>query len=104
MRKRSGEVARALAEQTRAVKDVSTAIDHISRQMASMTRANREHAAGGESILKALSEIRAVTDRTADGARQSRRTADGLRDRTAALVGIADRLGRAPRKQGGGRK
>jgi len=75
--------------------------------MALVTRANREHSTAVEAILKALTEIRDVTDRNVRGAQESRRATDGLRERTAALATIADSLGRGQtptRRRNGGRR
>jgi methyl-accepting chemotaxis protein len=72
-----------------------------------ITRANREHSAAGEAILKSLTEIRAITTRNAQGVQDSRRGTDGLRERTAALAALADRLARArpaTRRRNGGRR
>ena len=72
--------------------------------MGLITRANREHSAAGEAILKSLVEIRVINDRNVQGVQESRRATDALRDRAAGLAAIADRLGRAdgaaPRRKG----
>ena len=107
MRRQSGQVAQAIGQQSRATKDITVATEHVSKQMALITRANREHSAAGEAILRALVDIRAVADRNAQGAQESRRATDGLQERTAAVVAIANRLGRAgspPRPPKGGKK
>ena len=42
-RKQSGHVAKAMAEQTRAVKEMTAAARNVSLQIMAITRANREH-------------------------------------------------------------
>jgi methyl-accepting chemotaxis protein len=73
--------------------------------MGLITRANREHSAAGETILKSLVEIGVISDRNVQGVQESRRATDTLRERAAGLAAIADRLGRAAgparRRQGG---
>jgi cytochrome c553 len=51
MRKQSAQLAQATAEQTRATKDMTTGAGQISKQMALITRANREHAAAAEGCV-----------------------------------------------------
>jgi methyl-accepting chemotaxis protein len=107
MRRQSTQAGQAIAEQTRTTKDMTVAAESITKQMALITRANREHSAAGEAILKSLLEVRAVTDRNAAGVQDSRRSTDNLKERTESLAGIATRLGRpgpAPRRRTNGKR
>jgi methyl-accepting chemotaxis protein len=71
--------------------------------MGLITRANREHSAAGEGVLRSLLEVRAVADQNVRGVQESRLTTDGLRERVRGLAAIADRLGKPARRTGGRR-
>ena len=60
MRRQSAQVSQAVAEQGRVTKGMAAAAEFVSKQMALITRANREHTAAAETILTSLREIRAV--------------------------------------------
>jgi methyl-accepting chemotaxis protein len=67
MRLQSEEVSKAMDEQARAMRDMTTASSDVAKQIAMVTKANLEHSSGAENILRMLSDIRQITDRNARG-------------------------------------
>src|SRR4029434_2044617 len=78
MRKQSDQVAKATAERSRAVNDMNSAGKDVSKQIGLVSRANRDHVAGSGRVLEALAEIRSITERNAQGVKQTLRGTDNL--------------------------
>jgi methyl-accepting chemotaxis protein len=57
----SEQIARAMSEQTRALREMTIGAQNITKQIGIITRANREHSAGADTVLKALNEVRSIT-------------------------------------------
>ena len=101
MRQQTDQTAKAMAEQSRAVRDVAEAARSISKQIGLITRANREHSAAAVGLLNGLTEVRQVTERNAQGVKETLRSTGGLLERAESLNVIIDGLqsnGRAAKK------
>jgi methyl-accepting chemotaxis protein len=92
MRRQAEQVARAMNEQGRAAKDINTATQNTSKQIAVVVRANREHSAAAGTILNSLADIRKITERNAQGVKETHRSSADLLERTKNLIAIMDRL------------
>jgi methyl-accepting chemotaxis protein len=104
MRKESEQAARAMGEQSRAMKEISGATANISRQMRLVSTANREHSAGAVRVLGQLKSVRAVSERNTQGVRESRGTTGQLLEHAEALRAVVSRSSGkngAPRRNGG---
>ncbi len=105
MRKESDQAARAMSEQARAMKDITSATANITRQMRLLSGANKEHTGAAARVLGQLRTIRAVTDRNSQGVRDTLGNtndlvahAEALRD--ALRIGKGSSNGRkGPRKR-----
>ena len=74
---------------------------NVSKQIGLITRANREHSSVSVGILNGLIDIRQVTERNAQGVKETLRNATGLLERAESLNTIIDGLqydGRAAKK------
>jgi methyl-accepting chemotaxis protein len=80
MRQQSDQAAKALKEQTRTIKEMSGVGENIAKQIALITRANREHSVGSSAILDGLIEIRQIAERSLqeDDLRKNRWSLFGL--------------------------
>ena len=92
MRKQSSQVAQAVVEQSRALRDMSGGAENVSKQIAAITRSNREHTVAAEDILKGLVEVRSIAEGNARGAQESQTATENLRESMQALGAIADRM------------
>jgi len=90
MRQQADQAARALKEQARAMKDMTTASANTARQIKMITHANREHSTAAGGILTELGELRRIAERNASGAKQTRATTAELLRRAEALTGVTD--------------
>jgi methyl-accepting chemotaxis protein len=91
MRVQADQTARALKEQTRAVRDISNAADNAARQVKTITLANRGHSQAVVSVLGEVAEARRITERNAGGVKQTRDgTADLLRNAEALTTIVRD--------------
>jgi len=91
-RKESEQAARAMAEQSRALKDLTTGAQNISKQIGLITRANREHSTVSVAILGALKEIRSVTEQNVAGVKDTLRNTGSLLERVQSLNTAMDGL------------
>lgn len=64
MRQQSDQAAKALKEQSRTIREMSSVGENIAKQIALITRANREHSVGSAAILDGLIEIRQIAERS----------------------------------------
>jgi methyl-accepting chemotaxis protein len=75
-----------MADQSRALKEMTNSAKNISKQIALITRANRDHSQSAASVLSALQEIRNVTAKNSEGAKDTLRGTRTLLDTVEALV------------------
>jgi methyl-accepting chemotaxis protein len=94
MRRQSDQTAKAMNEQTRAIKDMTMGTQNISRQIGLITRANREHSNVSVSILNSLTNIRQVAQRNVQDVKDTQRASTGLLERSQNLKEIVERLSR----------
>ena len=86
------QVARAMNEQARAGQDMTSAAQSTSKQIALITRANREHSVVATKILSDLSDIREITDRNAAGVKDTQRAATSLLARAQTIGELVDQM------------
>jgi methyl-accepting chemotaxis protein len=91
MRKESDQAARALSEQSRAMKDVLGGTQNISKQLDLMSGSNKQHTATAARTLSRLKEVRAAIE---DHARSAKDTQGGTSDLVRHVEAIAGALGR----------
>jgi hypothetical protein len=104
MRRQSEQVARAVAEQARAARDMTTAAQSISKEIGLITRSNRQHVTSAEQVLGTLTDIRRITERNARGVEATLGGTANLIARAqqlAELVGDAGAEGRGENGAGG---
>jgi len=82
----SEQVAKGMSEQSRAARDMSTSIDSISKDVRTMTRANRNHLDHSGQVLKGITDIREVTLQNAANARSLTNGANDLTERAHRLA------------------
>jgi len=90
MRQQADQAAKALKEQSRAMRDMSAAVVNTAKQIKLITHANREHSQVSGTLLTGLAEIRKVTDRNARGVQQTRQNTADLLRHAEALNEIVD--------------
>jgi methyl-accepting chemotaxis protein len=86
MRREAQQAALALAEQTRVIKEVATAAANTNKQIKKISRANTEHSAAGARVLQRLGEVRRITDRNANGMRETHGSTADLVAQARALT------------------
>ena len=91
MRRETDQASRALAEQTRGLKDMVTATQNTAKQMKLITHANREHSGVAGRLLDQLRDVRQITDRNAREVKETRGSAVDLLRHAEELSGIVDR-------------
>ena len=94
IRKQSDQTAKAMVEQARAGKEMVANAQNVAKQIAGITRANREHSVVSVNILKGLAEVRKVTDENAQGVQETRKATADLLERAEEFGRIMNRLGR----------
>jgi methyl-accepting chemotaxis protein len=91
MRTEADQTAKALKEQTRAMRDMSGAAAGAARQIKTITQANRSHSQSVTSVLADLAEVRRITERNTGGVRDTRNnTADLLRNAESLTTIMSD--------------
>src|SRR5688500_20358673 len=86
MQQQSDQAARALAEQTRAMRDVVSAATNTSKQIKLIHRSNREHTTVAGNLLEQMFDVRRVAERNADGVKETRTSDEDLRSDAKALA------------------
>jgi methyl-accepting chemotaxis protein len=89
MRRESEQAARALAEQTRGLKDMTSATQSTSAQIRLITTANRTHSTAAGRVLEQLRDIRKITDRNARDVHETRGNTAELVRHAEDLAGLA---------------
>jgi methyl-accepting chemotaxis protein len=92
MRRQSDQTAKAMNEQTRAIKEMTTGTQNISKQIGLITRANREHSNVSTSILNSLTSIRQVTQRNVQDVKDTQRATTELLERSQNLKDVIERF------------
>jgi methyl-accepting chemotaxis protein len=90
MKHQSDQAARALTEQTRAMKDVVAAVSNTSKQIKLIHRANREHTTVAGGLLEQVADVRRVAERNAHGVSETRSSVEDLRNQAIALGSAGD--------------
>jgi methyl-accepting chemotaxis protein len=88
MRQQSQQLAKALAEQSRAMQDMTSASSEVSTNINLISRANVDHSANAENILQMLNDSRRVTDRNVKGIRMTVAQTDGLLEQAREVASI----------------
>jgi methyl-accepting chemotaxis protein len=101
MRAQTDQIAKTMIEQTRAIKEMSDGARNIGKQINSITRANREHSTASVGLLNNLSSIKQITERNAQGVRDTLRGTEGLIERARTLDSIIDSLSNSDLKDNG---
>ncbi|HUK92195.1 MAG TPA: methyl-accepting chemotaxis protein, partial [Blastocatellia bacterium] len=91
IRRQSDQVAKAMSEQARSVKDMTSAARNVAKRVGLITRANQDHVTASSTIMTSLGEIREITERNAQGVKETIRGAATLADRAQTLNVIMDR-------------
>ncbi len=94
MRRETEQAARALAEQTRGLKDMTTATGNTAKQLKLITHANREHSVVAAHMLEQLRAVRQITDRNARDVKETRSNTAELIKHAEQLSGIAQQNSR----------
>ena len=92
MRTQTDQIAKAMAEQSRAIKEMSDGARNVGKQINLITQANREHSTVSVALLKGLSDIKQITERNAQGVKDTMRGTESLVERARALDSIIDGL------------
>jgi methyl-accepting chemotaxis protein len=92
MRVQTEQLAKAMTEQTRSIKDMSSGAQNVARQINLITLANREHSLASAAVLTGLSDIRQITERNAQTVKDTQRATGSLLDRAQSLNAIVDGL------------
>jgi methyl-accepting chemotaxis protein len=91
MQSQSEQLAKAMAEQARAVQDMNTATRSIAKQVATIRTSNLEHSGISAELLAGLESIREIADRNAQGVQQTLEATAKLTAQAQALTAIVDR-------------
>jgi methyl-accepting chemotaxis protein len=92
MKRQASQVAAAVVEQTRAMRETNDAAQSITSQVRLITKANQDHASAADSIRESLAETRFVTDRNARTATQTLSATDALLSYALELSNIMDKV------------
>jgi methyl-accepting chemotaxis protein len=92
MRAQTEQLSKAMTEQTRSIKSMSSSAQNVASQINSITLANREHSMTSAAVLNGLTDIRQITERNARGVKDTQRATDSLVDRAQALNAIVNSL------------
>jgi hypothetical protein len=92
MRQQSDQVAKAMSEQARAARDMTAAIENVSKEVGRITLSNRQHLDSSEKILGTLTDIRQITERNAQGVNATLSGTTNLNERARQLVEIMDSM------------
>ena len=88
IRKQSGQVAQAMLEQSRATRDAVAGADNVAKQARRITAANLDHSVAGETLLKSMTEIRAITERNVQSVADARAVSESLKGLSSRMTGM----------------
>jgi methyl-accepting chemotaxis protein len=92
MRLQSDQVAKAMREQARTAHEMTVGVAAVSTEAVRITNSNRNHLESAEKIRGAVTELRQITNRNADGVKATLTTTSGLADRARQLGEIMDTI------------
>ncbi len=104
MRQQADRSAKAMKEQARTMRDMSGAAEEVARRIAKITRANREHSTISGTLVTALGDARAVTERNVRAVRETKAGPEDLLQQAHELAGIIARTRGGPGARGNGRR
>jgi methyl-accepting chemotaxis protein len=81
-----------MREQARTAHEMSVGVANVSKEALRITNANRNHLESAGRIREAVTELRDITTRNADGVRQTLTSTSGLADRARQLGEIMDSM------------
>jgi hypothetical protein len=90
MRQQGDQLAKAIAEQARAARDMTAATTSISKEVGLITRSNRQHLTSAEQVLGTLTDIRQVTERNAQGVKATLSGTTNLIERARQLAEVVN--------------
>jgi methyl-accepting chemotaxis protein len=91
MRQQAEQAAKALKEQSTAMREMASATSNTSKQIKLISHANRDHVQVSQKLLEDLGEVRRVTDRNASSVQQTRASTADLLRQAEALNAIVER-------------
>ena len=71
------------------MRDMAGSIQNVTRHVAQITRANREHSSVATSLVASVAEVREITERNASGVKRTRTSTDDLLRRAEVLTALA---------------
>jgi hypothetical protein len=90
MRQQGDQLAKAIGEQARAARDMTVATTSISKEIGLITRSNRQHLTSAEQVVGALTDIRQITERNAQGVKATLSGTTNLIARAQQLAEIVN--------------
>jgi methyl-accepting chemotaxis protein len=99
----SEQAARATAEQTRTMKEMARSATSTAKDIKSIMQANKAHGAGAARLVSQIADVRRITERNADGVRQTRGGTADLLKQAELLTGLVDSVTGAKGTNGRGR-
>jgi methyl-accepting chemotaxis protein len=93
MSRQSDQVSKGVTEQARAAREVTAAIEGISKDVGAITRANRSHLESSGKALAAIDEIRQVATRNAASAKSLSSSASTLTQNARNLADLMNGTG-----------
>ena len=92
MRMQADQVTKAMREQARTSHEMSIGVANVSKEALRITNTNRNHLDSFDRIRTAVSELRDITNRNADGVKATLNSTSGLADRARELGEIMDSM------------
>ena len=81
-----------MREQARTVHEMSIGVASVSKEALRITNSNRNHLEAAEKVRGAVRELREVTNRNANGVKETLLSTSGLADRARQLGDIMDSM------------
>jgi hypothetical protein len=103
MRQQGEQLSKAIGEQARAARDMTAATTSISKEVGLITRSNRQHLASAEQVLGTLTDIRHITERNAQGVKDTLSGTANLLARAQQLAEVVNGAGAGPAGENGAR-
>jgi methyl-accepting chemotaxis protein len=83
------------------MKEMARAVTTTAKDIKAITQANKTHSAGATRLVTQLAEVRRITQRNADGVRQTRGGTADLLKQAEMLTGLVDGAGSGARSANG---
>jgi methyl-accepting chemotaxis protein len=90
MRLQSDQVTKAMREQSRTAHEMSVGVANVSKEALRITNTNRNHLELADRVRGAVTDLREITTRNADGVKATLTSTSGLADRARELGEIMD--------------